>query len=113
MALMAVAMAVAVFWFVAWTVRSDAAQRQDQDRHASSEPLVSAGPDWRRMKPLALIYNSGTGELGAEVYAIEKAHRFPNGSVEEGWYVRTVTVPGATPIWTVKPAKAKVRFIEQ
>jgi hypothetical protein len=80
------------------------------DANAGSEPRITAGPDWRKMKPIALIYNSGTGELSAEVYAVEKAHHFPNGKTEEGWFVRPIDVPNATPIWTVKPHKAKVMF---
>jgi hypothetical protein len=62
---------------------------------------------------IADIYNSGTGEQAAYVYAIEKWHRFPDGKIGEGWLVRPLTVgPEASHerMWTVPPTKARVVF---
>jgi hypothetical protein len=65
--------------------------------------------DRRNTDPIITeIYNSGTGDLSAYVYATNAQHRFENGKVEESWLTRPVDVPGATPVWTMKPHKARV-----
>jgi hypothetical protein len=55
---------------------------------------------------IAEIYNSGTGELTAYVYATNGQHRLENGKIEEVWLVRVVAGRDPSPpIWTVKPKK--------
>ena len=61
-----------------------------------------------RGRIIADVYNSGTGQLDAYVYATNAHHRFPNGTVGEGWLMLIVNVPDAYPMWFVKPKKAKV-----
>jgi hypothetical protein len=57
---------------------------------------------------IAEVFNSGTGELSAYVYATNAEYKFENGKIGEAWLMRMVDVPQSEPMWFVKPTKAKV-----
>lgn len=62
----------------------------------------------KKLPIIAEVYNSGTGNLAAYVYATNAQHRFENGKVEEAWLMRMIDARGSDPVWFPKPVKAKV-----
>jgi hypothetical protein len=67
----------------------------------------------KSMPIIAEVYNSGTGELGAYVYATNAQHPFPNGTTGEAWLMRAVNIPGDFPAWITKPTNARVVWRKQ
>lgn len=94
---------VVVAVFMARIVREDRAAQAA----LAGEPSVNG----KRGKVIAKIHSTGDSNAVTYVYAVEKHHRFPNGTVGEGWLVEADHLVGhGDPIWVIPP-KGRVEWI--
>jgi hypothetical protein len=94
---------VVVAAFMTKIVRDDRAAQEA----LAAEPSITG----RRGKVIAKIHTTGNSGGVSYVYAVEKQHRFPNGTIGEGWLVEPAHLVGhGDPIWVVAP-KGRVEWL--
>jgi hypothetical protein len=88
---------------MARVVREDRAAQEA----LAAEPSIAG----KRGKVIAKIHGIGESAEVSYVYAVEKQHRFPNGTIGEGWLIEPENLVGhGDPIWVVTP-KGRVEWI--
>jgi hypothetical protein len=89
--------------FMARIVRDDRAAQEA----IANEPSITG----KRGKVIAKIHSTGDSGTVSLVYAVEKKHRFPNGTIAEGWLVEPQHLQGqGGPIWIVPP-KGRIEWL--
>jgi hypothetical protein len=89
--------------FIAKVFRDDRAAQEA----LTAEPSVTG----KRGRVIAKIHSTGEMNGVIYVYAVDKRHRFPNGTITEGWLVEPDHLVGhGDPIW-VMPPKGQVEWV--
>jgi len=82
-----------------------------EDRAAQEALAAEPRIIGKRGKVIAKIHSTGDSGAVSYVYAVEKQHRFPNGTIAEGWLVEPEHLVGdGDPIWVVAP-KGRVEWM--